>query len=142
MKGIKTILIVDDDFEDIEIFSDVARSIDASINILSAVNGEDALNILTYKLDPLPDMIILDLNMPRLNGKQCLERIKKSVKLRDIPVVMCSTSSERLDVEDAQRLGASSFITKASTYSDLRASLAALLAESDASYVLSKASGY
>ena len=64
-------------------------------------------------------MIFLDLNMPRLNGKQCLAELKREAHLRDIPVIIYSTSSEKRDIEETSRLGAAHFLTKPNKFEEL-----------------------
>lgn len=75
MKKVSTILIVDDDEDDKEMFIEVVSEIDNSTNCIQASNGYEALEILEKNIS-LPDLIFLDLNMPRMNGKQCLQSIK------------------------------------------------------------------
>lgn len=74
---IKTILIIDDDDDDREMLCAVIDSLFPTVNCMEATNGEEALDLLTNKKSEKPDLIFLDLNMPRLNGKSCLIEIKK-----------------------------------------------------------------
>lgn len=120
-------MIVDDDDDDIELFCEALREIDQKIQCISAANGEEALNKLSKEDALLPDYIFLDLNMPRLNGKQCLRRLKNSLKLRDIPVIIYTTSKLKEDVEETKQLGASSFLTKPNRAKDLRTAITSIL---------------
>src|SRR5690606_28093529 len=86
-------LIVDDDTEDQELFIDVVREVDPSIECISAFTGEEALTLLREDSPALPDYIFMDLNMPRLNGVQCLSKIKKMQYLQHIPVLLYTTSN-------------------------------------------------
>jgi CheY-like chemotaxis protein len=115
----RTFFIVDDDIDDQELFIEAVNEVDNSIQCLSASNCEEALDLLKSGNIVLPDMIFLDLNMPRLNGKQCLAELKKQANLRDIPVIIYSTSSEKRDIEETTRLGAAHFLTKPNKFEEL-----------------------
>jgi CheY-like chemotaxis protein len=78
-----------------------------------AEDGEDALKQLRSPAQ-LPDYIFLDLNMPGMDGTQCLSELKKDTKLKDIPVIIYSTSGYRKDMDFTHILGASHYITKLS----------------------------
>lgn len=123
-----TLLIADDDEDDKEMFIEVVADINASINCVKAANGSDALQILK-KEEPVPDFIFLDLNMPRVNGRQCLELLKKDEKLSSIPVIIYTTSRSSEDKEDVKKLGAVHFITKPSSMIALRKELEAVLSK-------------
>lgn len=105
-----TCFIIDDDIEDQEIFAIAVEEIDSNIRCESAIDGIVALEKL--KQDFRPDFIFLDLNMPRMSGKETLQELRKIPALHDVPVIAYSTSSEIRDVEDMKRLGANHFITK------------------------------
>ncbi len=107
-------MIVDDDADDRDFFCHVLEEIDSSIECIVAVNGEDALNVLRKDAIQLPDFIFLDLNMPKMDGRKCLAELKKDVKLKNIPVIIFTTSSDRKDVEVTHKLGATYFLTKPS----------------------------
>ena len=108
----KTLFIVDDDAEDCVFFIEAVKEIDPSIKYQTANNGEDALRKLTKEIKPLPDYIFLDLNMPRMNGRECLVELKKNKDLKDIPVIIYTTSSASKDIDETRELGAAYFITK------------------------------
>ncbi|MDQ3681611.1 MAG: response regulator [Bacteroidota bacterium] len=78
-------------------------------------------------IGPLPDFIILDLNLPDMNGKKCLVEIKKNKVFNDIPVVMYSTAAEKKVIEEMEGLGADYFISKPNNVSLLCDSLRYLL---------------
>ena len=119
MKPKRRFFIVDDDVDDQELFIEAVNEVDDSIECLSASNCEEALDLLKNKKISMPDMIFLDLNMPRLNGKQCLAELKKQAHLADIPVIIYSTSSEKRDIEETTRLGAAHFLTKPNKFEEL-----------------------
>lgn len=125
----KHILIVDDDPDDAELFIDGLRKVDGTIHCTHANNGHEALHLLRLNPDFRPDYIFLDLNMPRLNGKQLLGELKKFPELRNIPAIVYSTSKLKQDKEDTRRLGAVHFITKPYRLSELCESIRFVLAE-------------
>jgi CheY-like chemotaxis protein len=110
---------VDDDLDDCDFLSEAVREIDPASVCLTAYNGEDALLKLRNAIKNLPDFIFLDLNMPRMDGKGCLAELKKDRNLKNIPVIIYSTSSAPEDIEETRSLGASYFLTKPSDYQKL-----------------------
>jgi len=119
MRKKRTFFIVDDDIDDQDLFIEAVNEVDGSIECFSASDCEQALDLLKNRKIGMPDMIFLDLNMPRLNGKQCLAELKKEAHLRDIPVIIYSTSSEKRDIEETSRLGAAHFLTKPNKFEEL-----------------------
>ncbi|CAN5364987.1 response regulator [soil metagenome] len=113
-----TILMIDDDLEDQDLFAETLHSIDSSIQCLSAVNGERALTLLR-SLSIHPDYIFLDLNMPIMNGFEFLKEVRK-LKQFSTPIYIYTTSSEKKHNDESIMLGASKFITKPSSQSELR----------------------
>jgi CheY-like chemotaxis protein len=119
----KICLLVDDDLDDHEIFAIALKESKKSIDVVRAYDGAEALARLRDESFDRPDFIFLDLNMPKMDGKQCLEELKKNSALKEIPVVIYSTSSEIRDLIDAQRLGAIAFIVKSASIHELAAAL-------------------
>jgi len=115
----RIILIVDDDDDDRALFSDAVKEVDENIKCISASDGHHALNLLRNETLALPDYIFLDLNMPRLSGKQCLAEIKKNSRLVNIPVIIYSTTRRPEDVEETKKLGALHFITKPTLFNEI-----------------------
>ncbi len=113
------ILVVDDDPDDIELFLEAVGEVDNTIECMTAENGEEALRLLKSKTSQRPDFIFLDLNMPRLNGKQLLAYLKNKTAFSDIPVSILTTSKLKEDKEETQSLGALNFITKPEKFADL-----------------------
>mgnify|MGYP001159206704 CR=1 FL=1 len=126
----RLVFIVDDDVDDREFFCDALREIDESIQCVCAGNGSEAIALLSEPQFTLPDFIFLDLNMPRLGGKQCLSLIKNNHRLSHIPVIIFSTTRQYDEAEEARQLGAAVFLTKPSTYSELKQSLSWILSGS------------
>lgn len=122
----KLILIVDDDEDDRDIFCDAVKEIDPTLECIKARDGQDALEVLT-KMTDLPGYIFLDLNMPKLNGVQCLAQLKRNETTKNIPVFIYSTSQRREDAEETLRLGAEKFISKPALYTEIRDTIASAL---------------
>jgi len=104
-------LLVDDDEDDREIFCLALADADPSVKCIQAKDGLEALNLLKDR-SFVPDYIFLDLNMPLMNGKECLEEIRKQRHLNEVPVIIFSTSSSEKDILETKNLGASAFIKK------------------------------
>lgn len=105
-------LLADDDRDDAELFNEALSLISASIKFHHVENGQAALHFLTSPDCQKPDIIFLDLNMPAMSGWQCLAKLKNDSALKDIPVIMYSTSSNPREKEIAMELGAVGFVTK------------------------------
>src|SRR4051812_39821403 len=102
---------IDDDPEDIEIFSEAIKKIDSSIQCITSTHAIQALETLK-NLKHSPDYIFLDINMPLMNGKECLTEIKKVSALKETPVIMYSTSTNTNEIKECYALGASDFLIK------------------------------
>jgi CheY-like chemotaxis protein len=120
------ILAVDDDQDDLEMFQDAILHIDPSITVMTAINGEEALTFLSSDTMVSPDIIFLDINMPKVDGRECLRFVKSNNFLRRIPVVMLSTTISDFDKASFERLGAT-FITKQPTFESQLESLRRVL---------------
>lgn len=121
--------LVDDDIDDVFLFQEVLQDVAPQIQLRTAANGQealDALKMLVQEGTALPDLIFLDLNMPRMDGKQCLTLLKENERLQYIPVIIYTTSSHSRDIEEAMQKGAVSFITKPSHVCDLKIILSSL----------------
>lgn len=122
-----TILLADDDEEDRELARDALQNSRLANEMKFVVDGQDLLDYLRREgrwagpdLDaPRPGIILLDLNMPKKDGREALAEIKADGSLRRIPVVVLTTSKDETDVLSTYDLGVSSFITKPVTFSAL-----------------------
>lgn len=112
------VMLADDSPDEHFLFIHTVKGIDKSITISTAMNGEDLLNKLAGGTN-LPDIIFLDINMPFKNGKECLHDMRQDVHLRDIPVVIYSTSDEKSDVEETFALGADMYLKKPQDFIEL-----------------------
>jgi len=111
---VETILLADDDPEDKSIIQDAMETLGAGHVMCFANNGQHALELLhkNFEADSIPCLIVLDLNMPKLNGAQTLANIKSDNRFKDIPVIIYSTSINPLEKEKCLTLGANAYITK------------------------------
>lgn len=120
----KTCFLIDDDVDDQEIFTLVLKSVYPSMKCIVANDGIEAIVKLTAEETFNPDYIFLDLNMPRMDGKECLQEIKKIDRLKGTPVIIYSTSSEQNDIQGTRALGASGYLEKQSSVAELKTRLA------------------
>jgi CheY-like chemotaxis protein len=115
-----TVLIIDDDEDDRFFMEQAFKANSPHTKLYLAANGQRALDLLG-SAQPLPDVVLLDLNMPGLSGFEVLKRLKQSPRYRSIPVVILTTSDALADQEQSRQLGATEFITKPTTYDGLNA---------------------
>lgn len=112
------VLLIDDDPDDQEIFLSAVEIVSCTILCTTISSAVVALQKLERK-DLKPDCIFLDLNMPVMSGQEFLVEIKKREKLKDIPVIIFSTTSHTHTIEATKQLGAHDFITKPDKYDEL-----------------------
>lgn len=113
------ILMADDDPDDREIILDAVSEIHSSDIICFAANGEEVLNILQSLPEKNnPCLVILDLNMPRLNGTQTLKKLKSHQRFKNIPVIIYSTSINPVEKDKCLKLGAHSYVIKPVSYNE------------------------
>ncbi len=126
---IRDILLVDDDLDDIDLFREALNEIDSLVNFHSAKNGRKALELLHSPQIITPDLIFLDINMPEMNGWRCLAELKSTPLLKEIPVIMYSTSATKMDEQRASSLGAKSIYQKPERFEDLKRLLKTVIGE-------------
>ena len=127
MSRYNAILLIDDDEEDQEIFMDALKEVDPLLHCAVANDGEEAMKLLNDDALVKPDLIFIDMNMPKLNGKQVLQALKSTGSLQDVPVIMYSTFFGAKDIFEINNLGAAHHMVKATKFSELCASLRAIL---------------
>jgi CheY-like chemotaxis protein len=120
MLGKNKILLVDDDPEDRSIIDDGFSAVGAEGIAHYEENGETALQYLesSFQAGNLPCLVVLDLNMPRLNGTQTLKAIKTDERFKNIAVLIYSTSLNPFEKEECMLLGAQSYIIKPISYAE------------------------
>ena len=117
---------MDDDAVDRELFMEAIVLASKEYLVTEASNGEEALEYLNNN-DQLPDIIILDLNMPVMDGRETLKEIKSHTLFKNIPVCIMSTSSAQFDVVNSYDAGANLFLVKPLDFKELIEMLSSLL---------------
>lgn len=110
------IMLADDDTDDCIFFKKALDDIVISTSLITVNDGEELMQLLTNKKCTHPDILFLDLNMPRKNGFECLSEIKQNITLKELPVVIFSTSFEQEVVNRLYKNGAQYFIRKPSAF--------------------------
>lgn len=110
------ILLVEDNAGDVRLTQEVLKGSKVHNNLMVANNGQEALNCLhkvgKYKGVPRPDLILLDLNLPVMDGREVLEKIKDNADFKRIPVVILTTSKAEEDIIKTYNLHANCYVTK------------------------------
>jgi DNA-binding response OmpR family regulator len=120
------ILVIDDDGDDIYFFIKAIDMVDPKIKLVTAVDGEAGLKV-ARSMDKLPDFVFLDVNMPRMNGTQCLKEFKVDPKLSNIPVIIMSTSRTSDETLEMRRLGCANYFEKPPTLRELAAIISGVI---------------
>lgn len=120
-KKIKTlnILLADDDTDDCNFFKEALAKLTLSTNLKTVNDGEELMQLLSNETIDLPNLLFLDINMPRKNGFECLSEIKKNDRLKDLPIVIFSTSNSRDNINHAFKIGANIYISKPGNFNQL-----------------------
>ena len=113
----RSVLLVEDDIFDTMTAEKSFAKFNVPHHLHTAFNGEEALDLLMGRngaepLRPLPEVILLDLNMPRMNGHEFLAELRANPELQDIPVFITTTSGMDLDRQQAESMGAQGYILK------------------------------
>lgn len=104
--------LIDDDLDDQEIFSIAVQEVDPTIVCFFSNNGSDGVSKLSQSNSFVPDYIFIDLNMPRMNGVECLTQIKKMAHLSQSEIILYSTSIDKKSQAESMSLGVTRFLTK------------------------------
>jgi CheY-like chemotaxis protein len=122
-----SIFLADDDEDDCVLFQDAMNEVAQEYELIITYDGQELLETLEARVPPTPHVIFIDLNMPRKDGMECLQEIRSMEKLKNIPVVILSTSSQANSIERAYALGASHYVTKPGTYAMLKKTIELVL---------------
>lgn len=117
---IQSIILADDDRDDCDLFLEALHEVADTVDLTLAKNGLQLLELLNKPDLTLPDLIFLDMNMPYMNGLESLNEIKKNKNLREINIVMFSTSAQDIFVNQAYAMGANVYICKPSSFDKLK----------------------
>jgi CheY-like chemotaxis protein len=115
----KKVMIVDDEPASIKLFQEALKEINIKSDCQTASDGKDAFEKLKSKKEDLPELVFLDLNMPRMNGREFLAKFKKEKTYKHIPVIIWTTSSAQKDIDETTALGASYYLIKPNRFEDL-----------------------
>lgn len=125
-RTVVTILMAEDDEDDCLLAQEALAESRLANNLHIVPDGEQLMNYLYHRgkysdinISPRPGLILLDLNMPKKDGREALKQIKADANLRQIPIVILTTSKAEEDIYRSYDLGANSFITKPVTFSGL-----------------------
>ena len=113
------ILLADDDTDDCHFFKQALEALPLTTMLTTVHDGEELMNYLFQNEDHLPHVLFLDINMPRKNGFECLSEIKHNDKLKDLPVVMFSTSGAHDKIDILFKTGADVYIRKPANFAQL-----------------------
>ena len=111
------ILFIEDDEIEIMKFNRVLTTLNLKHNIIGAKNGEEALNVLKAE-KKIPDLVLLDLNMPKINGIEFLDILKKDEVLKFLPVIILTTSNNHKDILECYNIGIAGYMLKPLKYDE------------------------
>ena len=114
------LLLADDDTDDCIFFKEALEKLPLSTHLTTVHDGEQLMQLITKETNELPHVLFLDLNMPRKNGRECLLEIKLNKKLKQLPIIIYSTSLEQEVVNLLYKNGAQYFIRKPSEFSQFK----------------------
>ena len=117
MNKLLNILFIDDDVIEVMKFNRVLNKLNLNHKVIEANNGKEALSILKNK-DIIPDIILLDLKMPEINGIEFLRIVKHDIGLKRIPLVVFTTSNDLQDILECYEIGVSGYMLKPLKYED------------------------
>jgi response regulator RpfG family c-di-GMP phosphodiesterase len=126
MKNLKILLIEDNMIEVMKLNRSISK-LEMNHTIIEANNGEDALKLLSNK-DNLPDIILLDLNMPKINGIEFLSILKKDDTLKYIPTIILTTSDNQSDLIACYQIGIAGYVLKPLKYEEYVSKIETILA--------------
>ncbi len=118
-----SIFYADDDADDQELFKEAIAAMEGTFEVHLQNSADELLNKLENP-SSVPALVFLDLNMPGKNGLEALLEIRQSEKLKDLPVIILSTSDDVKDIDEAQKRGANFFITKPLSYRTYKKAIA------------------
>ncbi len=120
MNKLNYILIAEDDADDQLLIKSAFSQAGLDTTLQFTNNGEELIGFLKNKSNDEPSFILLDLNMPKMDGNECLSFIRANTDLRHIPIIVFTTSSLKENIQKAYQLGANSYITKPTSFNTLK----------------------
>jgi CheY-like chemotaxis protein len=123
-KAIASILLADDDEDDALVFTETVRAIDPAIRLEHVIDGLKLMQLLVHYY---PDILFIDLDMPRKNGLECLLEIRNNPGLAKLPVVVFSSTTRPANIQTAYEMGADLYLIKTSQIKDYVSAVRAIL---------------
>ncbi len=120
------ILLIEDDMIEVMKLNRVMSSLQLNHKVIEANNGEEALKLLNDK-ENLPDIILLDLNMPKISGIEFLKILKSDERLKYIPTIILTTSNNNRDLLECYKIGIAGYVLKPLKYEDYVSKIEKLL---------------
>lgn len=120
------ILLIEDDIDDIELLEEALNGNNVTYNLEVVMEGDLVFTHINTSQN-LPEIIILDFNLPKVHGRDVLKQIKLSEKFNKIPLVVLTTSSSKDDIDYAYSLGANKFITKPTTLEEFNEAISLIV---------------
>lgn len=120
LSNIQHIILADDDDDDCDLFKEALEELLIVPRLTIAKDGQQLMNVLHRHDLELPDILFLDVNMPLKNGIECLQDIRETEKLKNLPVIIFSTSAQQWALERVYELRASIFILKPNSFLKLK----------------------
>jgi CheY-like chemotaxis protein len=114
------ILLADDDMDDCNFFKDALNALPINTQLKTVNDGEELMTYLSENTHQLPDVLFLDINMPRKNGFECLSEMKDDAVLKNIPVVILSTSSSKEKIAKIFKIGGHVYIHKPNDFGQIK----------------------
>lgn len=111
------VLLADDDSDDSLLFNEALEQAKLPVQLMRAENGNEVLSLL--QSSQMPDLVFLDVNMPLMNGIECLENIRSDQRFKDLPIVIYSTTNYKINIEACFRGGANVYIIKPNSFNDI-----------------------
>lgn len=116
MHNLKTIFLADDDADDRFLIKEAIRKVDQEIKVIEAENGVELLSLMQESVEFQSTIVVLDMNMPKMNGLETLDAIRSNPHLSMIPAIMLSTSSDSSFARLAYKAGISLYLTKPDSF--------------------------
>ncbi|HMG90550.1 MAG TPA: response regulator [Chryseolinea sp.] len=119
------VFYADDDLDDRELFADALEEVNPQIKLILDSNGHEIIELLENH--ETPDFIFLDINMPVMSGKECLKQLKRLERLKSVPIIMYTTTSNKEEFKNLVLLGAADCVVKGVSFQAIKESLRNIL---------------
>lgn len=123
----QSILLVEDDADDRMLFIDALNELASDVYLRTVSHCDDGIDSIIPPHDTLPDLVVMDINLPGKNGLECLEDIRNHARLKLLPVVILSTDTDVEVIKDAYRRGATFYISKPNSFQVLKQEIKKLI---------------